>query len=185
MEEQAIATWYLPLVKGIILILLSVIILLSPAGALIAWAFYIGIGFVFTGMVLIYRGFAGRDAEKNWTWRVFEGILDMFIGFILMTNPLITASILPFLFGFWGAFYGIALFIDAFSHEENKIFIFIVSVAIFWLSSLIMFNPLMFGIAFATWLGIILLIAGLFNLIESFTLKKMTDEEMVNNDDLA
>ena len=183
MEEQAIATWYLPLVKGIILILLAVLILLSPAGSLIAWAFYIGIGFVFSGMVLIYRGFAGRDVEENWTWRVFEGILDMFIGFLLMTNPLISASVLPFLFGFWGAFYGIALFIDAFSHKENKIFKFIVSIAIFWISSLIMFNPLMFGITIAVWIGIILLIAGFFNLIAAITLKSLIAEEIPDTEE--
>ena len=173
MEEQPIATWYLPLIKGIIFILIAFLIFSSPAGALIAWAFYIGIGFVFSGMVLIYRGFAGRDVEDNWTWRIFEGLLDMFIGFILMTNPLVTASILPFLFGFWGAFYGIALFIDAFSHKEGKIIKLISSVVIFWISSLIMFNPVLFGISIAVWIGIILLVAGIFNLIAAFGMRNM------------
>jgi uncharacterized membrane protein HdeD (DUF308 family) len=177
MEDHPIATWYLPLIKGIIMILLAIMIFSSPAGALVAWAFYIGIGFVFTGMVLIYHGFAGRGIEENWTWRVLEGLLDMFIGFMLMVNPLVTASILPFLFGLWGAFYGIALFIDAFSHKENKLVKLISAVVIFWISSLIMFNPLLFGITIAIWVAIIFLVAGLFNVILAFSLKKLAPTE--------
>lgn len=173
MEEQSIPTWYLPLIKGIIMILLAVMIFSSPDGALIAWAFYIGIGFVFTGMVLVYQGFAGRDEQENWTWKVFEGLLDMFIGFMLMVNPLVTASVLPFMLGLWGAFYGIALFIDAFAHKENRFVKFVVALLVFWISSLIMFNPLLFGLTIAVWIGIIMLIIGIYSVILAFNLKKL------------
>ncbi len=173
MEEQSIPTWYLPLIKGFVMILLAVMIFASPAGALIAWAFYIGIGFVLTGMVLIYQGFAGREAEENWTWKIFEGLLDMFIGFMLMVNPLVTASIIPFLFGLWGAFYGIALFIDAFAHSDHKIVKFVASLLVFWISTFIMFNPLLFGISIAIWIAVILLIVGIYSVILAFNLKKL------------
>ena len=174
MEDHPIVTWYLPLIKGIIMILLAIMIFSNPAGALVAWAFYIGIGFVFTGMVFIYQGFAGRDSEENWTWKVFEGLLDMFIGFMLMVNPLVTASVLPFMFGLWGAFYGIALFIDAFAHKENRIIKFLSALLVFWISSLIMFNPVLFGMSIAVWVGIILLIVGGYSVILAFHLKKLT-----------
>jgi len=173
MEDQSTTTWYLPLIKGIIMIILAIMILSSPAGALVAWALYIGIGFVFTGMVLVYHGFSGRGEQENWTWRVLEGLLDMFIGFMLMVNPLVTASILPFLFGLWGAFYGIALFIDAFSHKETRMIKLVSAVVIFWISSLIMFNPILFGVTIAIWVAIIFLVAGIFNMILAFNLKKL------------
>ena len=172
MEDQSTPTWYLPLIKGIIMILLALLIFSSPTGALMAWALYIGIGFVFTGMVLVYQGFAGRGESENWTWKVFEGLLDMFIGFMLMVNPLVTASILPFLFGLWGAIYGIALFIDAFSHKETRIVKLISAIIIFWISSLIMFNPVLFGVTIAVWIAIVFLVAGVFNVVLSFDIKK-------------
>ena len=171
MDEQTTSTWYFTLIKGIIMILLAVLVFLSPAGALLTWGFYIGSLFVFAGMVLIYQGFAGRGVHENWTWRVFEGLLDMYIGFMLITNPLITASLLPFLFGFWGAFYGIALFIDGFSHKESNILKLVSAVIIFWISSLIMFNPLLFGVTFAIWIAIIFLVGGVFNLIHAVSIK--------------
>ena len=177
MEEHAIPTWYLPLIKGIVMILLAIFILSSPAGVLVAWAFYIGIGFVITGMVLIYQGFAGRGTEENWTWKIFEGLLDMFIGFMLMVNPLITASIIPFLLGLWGAFYGIALFIDAFAHKDSQFVKFAASLIVFWISTFIMFNPLLFGISIAIWIGIVVLVIGVYNLILAFNLKKLVVEE--------
>ncbi len=177
MEEQNTPTWYLPLIKGIIMILLAALIFSSPSGALVAWALYIGIGFVFTGMVLVYLGFAGRGVEENWTWKVFEGLLDMFIGFMLMVNPLVTASILPFLFGLWGAIYGIALFIDAFSHKENRITKFISALLVFWISSLIMFNPLLFGMSIAVWVGIILFIVGVYSMVLAVNMRKLEREQ--------
>lgn len=172
MDDQSKANWYFPLIKGIIMILLAIMIFSNPGGVLVAWAFYIGIGFVFSGMVFIYHGFAGRGEHENWSWRVFEGLLDMFIGFMLITNPLLTASILPFFIGLWGAFYGIAMFIDAFSHEEGEIVKLTSSVVIFWISSLIMFNPVMFGLTITIWVGIIFMVTGVFNMIKSFSLKK-------------
>ncbi len=177
MEDHPIATWYLPLIKGIIMILLAILIFSSPAGALVTWVFYIGIGFVFTGMVLVYQGFSGRGISENWTWKVFEGLLDMFIGFMLMVNPLITASVLPFLFGLWGAVYGIALFIDAFSHKEIRFMKLFAAVVIFWISSLIMFNPVMFGITIAIWVAVVFLVAGVFNMVLAFNLKKLEGPE--------
>jgi uncharacterized membrane protein HdeD (DUF308 family) len=177
MEEQSIPTWYLPLSKGIVMILLAIMIFASPAGALVAWAFYIGMGFVFTGMVLIYQGFAGRGTEENWTWKIFEGLLDMFIGFMLMVNPLVTASVLPFFLGLWGAFYGIALFIDAFAHKENQIVKFAASLLVFWISTFIMFNPLLFGVSIAIWVGIVMLIVGIYNFVLAFHLKRWVVED--------
>ena len=76
MENQISKQWYMPFLKGLIMILLAILIFMSPGGTLLAWALYIGIGFVFTGMVLIYQGFAGRETMDNWTWKVFEGLLE-------------------------------------------------------------------------------------------------------------
>lgn len=170
MENSVTTNWYLPLIKGIIMILLAVLIFASPGSALVAWALYIGIGFIAAGVLLIFQGFSARGVE-GWGWRVFEGILDLFIGFMLMSNPLVTAAVLPFVFGFWGAFYGIALFIDSFSTGKGKGTKMIAGILIFLLATLIMFNPVMAGMTVAVWVGIILVVAGVYNVIFAFSIK--------------
>ena len=39
--------------------------------------------------------------------------------YLLMANPLVTATVLPFIIGFWAAFYGVFLIIDSFSKTGN------------------------------------------------------------------
>ena len=53
MENQLTKNWYMPLVKGVIMILLAILIFIAPEGALLAWAFYIGIGLLIAGIVII------------------------------------------------------------------------------------------------------------------------------------
>ena len=171
MEKKISSDWYMVLIKGIIMIALAVLLLSSPAGALVAFGLYIGIGFLLTGVFVIYRGFLLKKAGNNWGWTVFEGFLDLFLGYIMLANPLATAEVLPFLFGFWAVFYAIYLIIDAFSVKSNRLMKIVSGILIFIIGMLIMHNPIFIGMGLAIWVGIILLIAGIFNVIASFSYK--------------
>lgn len=171
MEKQSYKNWSLVLIKGIVLILLAILVLMSPADALLAWAIYIGIGLILGGIVIIILGFSAKGVIDNWGWRVFEGVIDIFIGFILLANPAVTAAVLPFVIGFWGAFYGMMLFIDAFAGTGSAGMKMISGILLFLLSMIIMFNPVFAGLTLGIWFGIILLMAGIYNVIVSFSLK--------------
>lgn len=171
MENQLKSRWYLQLIKGIVLILLAILIFRSPVGALLTWALYIGLGLILSGIVIVILGFSAKGILPNWGWRVFEGVIDIFLGFILMANPAVTVAVLPFVVGFWGAFYGVMLFIDAFSNKGNTGIQMVSAILIFLLSTTIMFNPLFIGLTFAIWFGILFLTAGIFNVINSFSNK--------------
>ena len=171
MKNQTLTNWYLFLIKGILLILLAILILMSPGGALLAWALYIGIGLILAGIVIIILGFSAKGVIDNWGWRVFEGVIDIFIGFLLLSNPAVTAAVLPFVVGFWGVFYGITLFFDAFAGTGNSGMKLISGILLFLLSTIIMFNPVFGGVTLSIWFGIMLLIAGIYNVIVSFSLK--------------
>ncbi|MBN1197925.1 MAG: DUF308 domain-containing protein [Bacteroidales bacterium] len=171
MEKQTNKHWYWILIKGIIMILLAVLILQNPGGSLLAIALYIGIGFLVTGLIVIVQGFALKKHFPNWGWRVFEGILDIVLGFILIAHPALTATVLPFIIGFWGVIYGFYLTIDGFSGDRNAVVKSITGILLLILSFLIMFNPVFAGVALVIWVGIILLIGGIYNVIGSFSLK--------------
>ena len=172
MEKQISKNWYMALIKGIIMVLLAVLMFMSPADTLLAYVLYIGIGFIISGIVLIVQGISVKDALDNWGWIVFEGLMDIFLGYILMAHPDLTVAILPIMIGFWGAFYGILLIVDSFSGTGSAGLKIISGILIVILANIIMFNPLAFGLTLAIWLGVILLFAGIYNIINSFSLKK-------------
>ena len=171
MENQTSSNWYMVLLKGIIMILLAILVFSSPGGALLTYSVLIGIGFLVAGIVIIYRGIALRKLNSNWGWTVFEGFLDLFLGYLIIANPLVTATIIPFLLGFWALFYGIYLIIDSFSGDGNMWLKIFSGILIIIFGNIIMFNPLFAGMTIAIWVGIMLLVAGIYNVFISFSLK--------------
>ena len=160
MENQITSNWYMVLIKGIIMILLAFMVFSSPGGALLAYAVYIGIALFITGFLILFRGISSRKDNTNWGWLVFEGLLDIF------------AAVLPFVFGFWAVFYGILLLIGSFSETENKTMKIISGILLFIIGAMIMRNPIFAGMSLAIWVAVLLLIAGIYNVIISFSLKK-------------
>lgn len=173
MENQISKLWYMPLLKGLIMILLAILIFMSPAGTLLAWALYIGIGFLISGVILIYQGFSVRSTEQGWGWKVFEGILDLFLGFILVANPALTAAVVPFVIGFWGVITGIILFVSGFTGKDGKGLRIVFGILIFIFSTIIMFNPVSAAMTIVIWIGILLLLAGIGNLIFAFQARSL------------
>lgn len=171
MTDQISKYWYMVLLKGIIMVILAIFILASPGDTLLTLAVLLGIGLLIAGIAVIIQGVALRQDGNGWGWRVLEGCLDILFGFILIANPLVTAEVLPFLIGFWAAFYGFYLFVDALAEPGNRFVKIISGILIIVLAFMIMFNPLFAGMTLAVWVGIILLIVGFYNIIASFGLK--------------
>ena len=171
MEKQISKYWYLALFKGIIMVLLAVLLFMSPADSLLVYVLYIGIGFIIAGIALIVQGISAKGVLDNWGWIVFEGVMDIFLGYILMAHPSLTVSVIPVMIGFWAAFYGIFLIINAFSGTGGVVLKIIFGILILIMANAIIFNPVAFGLTLAIWLGIILFFSGIYNIINSFSLK--------------
>jgi len=173
MENQLKSTRYIFLIKGIIMIILALVAFNSPGGVLLAFSFYIGIGLLVTGFIMLYQGLELRKKDSNWGWSVFEGLLDFFLGYILITNPLITTTVLPFIIGFWAVFYGVLLIINSFSVAGNRLMKILTGVLMLIIGNVIMHNPIFAGLTLVIWVGVMLLVAGVFNIIASFRLKSI------------
>ena len=171
MENQVSKNWYMLLLKGIIMILLAILIFMSPADALLTYVLYVGIGFIIAGIVRIIQGFSAKGTQESWGWIVFEGLMDLFLGYILMIHPDLTVSIFPIMMGFWAAFYGIFLVVGAFSGTGGMGIKLISGILMFLLANFIIFNPVSFGLALTIWIGLMLLVVGIYNIITSFSLK--------------
>lgn len=177
MEETTSKNWWLVLIKGIILIILAFVIFRHPVGTLVGITFYMGIGLLLTGIALIIAAIAARNDIENWGWRLAEGILDALIGIMLLANPGITAAVIPFLIGFWAFFYGILLFVGSFGSKKtgygNWWLELIAGILTVIIGYVIAFNPVVGIFTITTFIGISLLIVGVFNVVLSFDLRKI------------
>jgi len=161
------------LIKGIIMVLLSLFVLINPEDTLKTVAFYLGIGFFITGIILIIRGISLKKAEESWNWNIIEGIADLILGFLLIVAPVAMAALIPIMIGIWAVFYSILIIIDSFKGAGNGPLKLASGIIIFLLAYLLIFNPLLFGLTIVIWLGILLLVAGIFNIILAIKLKQL------------
>ena len=99
--EQTMKNWWLVLLNGIIMIILSFFIFGHPAEALLGLAIYIGIAMLIVGLLLIIYSLSVRKSDNQWGWKLTEGILDAIFGILLLSNPGITAAVFPFVLTWW------------------------------------------------------------------------------------
>ena len=175
--KQVMKYWWLVLIKGIILVGLSFFIFGHPVSALVGLALYIGISLMVTGILLVITGLSNRKEDDQWGWKLAEGIMDVVFAFILLSNPAVTATVFPFVVGFWMIFYGIMMFVGSFGNKKD-------GDKSWWMNLLggilnvivgyIIMNDIIAGaFAITFWIGTGILIFGIVNISAAFRMKSL------------
>ena len=169
--------WWLTLIRGIVLILLAFFTFRHPVNALVGLAIYIGIGLLFTGITQTAMAIMAKDTTENWGWVLAGGIFEIVFAFILLTNPLLTATTLPFILGFWVIVYGVMTFANSFPARKagmSNWWLGLISGILSVILGILISNNLLFGaFTITVWIGIALLIAGIVVISEAFALKSL------------
>jgi uncharacterized membrane protein HdeD (DUF308 family) len=169
--------WWFTLLRGIILVLLAFFVFRHPLNALVGVAVYIGISLLITGIVQTGASFSLRNTVANWGWGLAGGLIDLLFGFVLLSNPAMTAASLPFVVGFWIIVSGIMSLADAFQSrkEEGSLWGFgmVSGVLSIVIGYFITNNTLMGMLAITTWMGVGFLLAGILNIVIGFKLKTL------------
>ena len=169
--------WWLVLIKGIILIVLSFFVFGHPVSALLGLTLYIGISLLVTGVVLVIASIANSKNDADWGWKLAEGGIDIILSLILLSNPAVTASVFPFIVGFWMMIYGVMLFAGSFKVKKD-------GDKSWWMNLIGGILTVLFGyfitidliagaVAITFWLGTGILIFGIVNISNSMKMRKL------------
>ena len=169
--------WWYTLLRGIILILLAFFVFRHPVNAILGVAVFIGISLLLTGIVQIGISFASRGVIPNWGWALAGGLIDILFGFVLLSNPALTAVSLPFVVGFWIILSGIMSFADSFQSKKEGNSLWGLSMLGGILSVIIgyfiMSDVIVGALTLTAWMGIGFAIAGIVNIVVGFKLKSL------------
>ena len=94
-------------IKGAILIALGLWSLTYPLEALLSLAFALGLGFCLSGIDTLFPCFTLRGSSLYPRWFLLLGILDLVIGFFMLTRLGLTAFMIPIAAGGWLFFTGL------------------------------------------------------------------------------
>ena len=175
--EQVSKYWWLILLKGIILIILSIFVMQYPAGTMLGVVVYIGVSLLLTGIILLVVSISARHVDDQWGWKLAEGLIDIIFAIILMSNPGISASVLPFALGFWMIFLGITTFVVSFSikkaGDKNWWLNMIGGILTVIVGYILMTDVIAGALAITFWIGFGFMLFGIINVSMAFRVKKL------------
>ena len=158
------------LISGLLLIALGIYFILDPTFTLLSLAVLIGVSMLISGIVDIVIFAVKRDYIAGAGWILADGIITLLMSLFLLFNSVITASVLPFIFGMWVIFTGVSKLISSFDLKKIGvrgwgwfIFIGLLEIALGFAS----FVTPVAGIAIGIIVGISLIMQGSVAIIKS------------------
>jgi len=108
MTQSLKTKWWLILLQGILLIILSIYIFNNPATVLAGISFWFGIIVIAAGLIAIIAWFASSKQDRE-SMSLLWGILTLVFGLLLVSNLLVTMKTLTVIFGLWSLLSGLFL----------------------------------------------------------------------------
>ena len=91
--KKAVASlWWMPLVRGILLVLFGLIMFARPGTTLLSLLGLMGIYWIVDGIFSIVEGIRGHT-EKSRAWTIVGGIFGILAGLVIIGNPIIAGIV--------------------------------------------------------------------------------------------
>jgi len=162
MPKPIIRKWWLGLIQGIVLIILSIYIFNNPLNALKGISVWIGILILFTGLVGIISWVAA-DRDKREKSSLLWSLLTIVFGIVMLLHLFTTIRIIELLFGLWMVFLGLH-FIEqgiVFMKHQSLRWVTVIAGLLCIFAAVVLIFDLGTGIGVSLFIGVQLLLAGI------------------------
>ena len=167
--------WWIYTIKGIIFFVIGIIALLSPDMTLISLLTYLGIIILTFGIILLANGIYRFKNKKDWRSLMYQSILDIIIGIIIISFPKEIINIFIILFSIIAIILGIYLLIISYKIQSkgiSKNTFLLTGVLSLIIGILFLFNPFEGAMLITSLAGILFLILGLIVLYTSINMRR-------------
>jgi len=176
MPKPVIRPWWLAMIQGIALIIMSIYVLNNPLNALKGISVWIGILIFFTGIVgIISWFFADRDARElgSLVW----SLITIVLGVLMLMHLFATTRMIKILFGLWMVFLGLHFIESGLIFKKHQPFRWTTVIAglICIFAAVVLIFNLGTGAGASLFIGVQMLLGGVALIIISFARKEMAN----------
>jgi len=176
MPKPVIRPWWVAMIQGIALIIMSIYVLNNPLNALKGISVWIGILIFFTGIVgIISWLFADRDAREigGLIWSLITFVL----GILMLMHLFATTRMIKILFGLWMVFLGLHFIESGLIFKKHQPFRWTTVIAglICIFAAVVLIFNLGTGAGASLFIGVQMLLGGVALIIISFARKEMAN----------
>ncbi len=176
MAGKKYKNWWLLTLKGLFAIIFGIFALFVPNVTLTVLMEYFGILVLLSGLFLIIGSFTHMKSNRHWTSWLFEGILDIIVGAVIMLYPTLTIDLFIILMGIWAITVGFTQLFNTFNaHKAGRAkWLMLLNALVVIVFGLVLFiNPTESQMALTYLVGAFSLVFGLLITIYSFQLQKL------------
>lgn len=170
------------IIFSLILFFIGLFLLMKPETTLHAISYTVGLILILWGIIPIISSLTNKESQNYLEFGFIIGAFSLTFGIIIMINPTIIGSIIPFLIGTWMIINGITKLYYALTINKqfDALFSIILSLIILICGIILLFNPFGGAIIMTKLIGISIIIYSILDIIECYTLKK-TVKKIINN----
>lgn len=106
------SVWWLPVLRGLLMIVLGLLLLVEPLGTLVALVWVFGVFAVIDGAVVLMQALLARGRPGS-GWLIAEGVVSIGFGVVIMLWPDVTALVLFYLLALWVLVLGVVAVVVA------------------------------------------------------------------------
>jgi uncharacterized membrane protein HdeD (DUF308 family) len=173
MPKPTIRKWWVTMIQGIVLIILSIYVFNNPLNALKGISVWMGILILFTGLVGIIS-WMSADRDKKEYSSLLWSFLTIVFGIIMLLHLFTTTRIVEILFGLWMVFLALH-FIEqgiVFMKHQSLRWVTVIAGVLCLLPAVVLIFNLGTGVGANLFIGVQLLLGGIALIIISFGRKE-------------
>jgi uncharacterized membrane protein HdeD (DUF308 family) len=175
--QSVVKNWWISLLLGILYIIAGVWVFQTPLTSYVSLSIVFSVFIFVSGISQIAFSISNRDEINNWGWYLAGGILDLIIGILLISHPLITMTILPFYVGFWLLLQGFMSIGLSFQFRAvdtpNWGWLLFLGIMTLLFAFLLLANPIFAGLSIVYMTAFAFIFAGISRIFLAFGLKKI------------
>jgi len=176
MPKPVIRPWWVAMIQGIALIIMSIYVLNNPLNALKGISVWIGVLIFFTGIVgIISWLFADRDARE--VGGLIWSLITFVLGILMLMHLFATTRMITILFGLWMVFLGLHFIESGLIFKKHQPFRWTTVIAglICIFAAVVLIFNLGTGAGASLFIGVQMLLGGIALIIISFARKEMAN----------
>ncbi len=180
-EKTSVKYWYIPLLVGLIFVGIGVWVFATPLQAYLTLTLIFSLSFLFSGIFEIIFAVSNKRELNNWGWTLTFGVINLLVGVLMLSNPEISMTVLPFYVGFVVLFRSIAAIGASIELKNHGVLdwgnLLVIGLAGTIFSFILLWNPLFAGLSLVFWTAFAFLALGIFSIYYSIKLKSLHAEE--------
>ncbi len=111
--------WWAVMLVGVLMVLCGIAYWLWPLAGYVVASMLFGWMLIAAGVVQLIVS-AGNQRPRYWGWWLVGGVLDIFVGFMLVRDVLVSEAVFAWFLSIVFVYWGVVALIDAVAHRDIK-----------------------------------------------------------------